>query len=67
MTKKGKSGIPELEDLKSFKERSSWSYKKISKHMGIHQQTIYFWFNGHFQPSSMALEKIKEFLRVYAY
>lgn len=67
MAKKTKPGIPEIEELRSFKERSSWSYQKISGHMGIHQQTIYFWLNGKYRPSDLALEKIKEFLRIYAY
>jgi len=67
MAKKQDSGVPEIEELRSFKDRSSWSFQKISKHMGIHQQTIFFWLSGRFKPSSMALEKIREFLRVYAY
>jgi len=67
MVKKEKPDIPELEELRSFKQRSSWSYQKISTHMGIHSQTIYFWLSGKYKPSSMAREKIREFLRVYAY
>jgi len=67
MIKKKRPDIPELEELRSFKDRSSWSYQKISNHMGIHSQTIYFWLSGKYQPSSLALEKVKEFLRVYAY
>jgi len=64
---KKKKEIPELEKLRSFKERSSWSYQKISNHMGIHSQTIYFWLSGKYKPSSLALEKIRRFLDVYAY
>jgi len=67
MVKKKKVEIPEVEKLRSFKERSSWSYSKISKHMGIHSQTIYFWLTGKYNPSSLALEKIRKFLDVYAY
>jgi len=67
MEKKEESGIPEIEELRNFKDRSSWSYQKISNHMGIHSQTIYFWLSGKYRPSSLALEKVKEFLRVYAY
>lgn len=59
--------IPEIEKLAKFKERSGWSYNKISVHMGIHSQTIYFWLKGRYNPSDLALEKVKEFLRVYAY
>lgn len=64
---KEKKEIPELQKLRSFKERSSWSYQKISNHMGIHSQTIYFWLSGKYNPSSLALEKIRRFLDVYAY
>lgn len=62
-----KRDIPEIKKLKSFKARSGWSYKKISVHMGIHHQTIYFWLAGKYQPSSLALEKIKKFLDVYVF
>ncbi|MBA7688668.1 hypothetical protein ES703_97157 [subsurface metagenome] len=64
---KKKIEIPELEKLRSFKDRSSWSYQKISSHMGIHSQTIYFWLAGKYKPSSLALEKIRKFLDTYAY
>lgn len=67
MAKKTKSDIPELEELRSFKDRSSWSYQKISNHMGIHSQTIYFWLTGKYRPSDLALDKLRTFLRVYAY
>ena len=67
MPKKTKTDIPELEELRSFKERSGWSYQKISNHMGIHSQTIFFWLSGKYQPSSLAVDKIRTFLRVYAY
>ena len=66
MKKKG-DPIPEIETLRSFKERSGWSYNKISALMGIHSQTIYFWLAGRHEPSDLALEKIKTFLRIYAY
>lgn len=59
--------IPEIEKLKSFKERSGWSYNKMSSLMGIHSQTIYFWLRGSYRPSSLALEKIRHFLDTYAY
>jgi len=65
--KKKKSQISEVEELRSFKDRSNWSYNKISAHMGIHSQTIYFWLAGKYKPSSLALEKIRKFLDVYAY
>ena len=65
--KKKKDSVPEIEKLRSFKERSGWSYQKISNHMGIHAQTIYFWLAGKYRPSSLALEKVRRFLDVYAY
>ena len=67
MPKKKKAEVPELEKLRSFKDRSGWSYQKISNHMGIHSQTIYFWLSGRYRPSSLAIDKLREFLRVYAY
>lgn len=67
MPKKKKPDIPELEELRSFKDRSGWSYQKISSHMGIHSQTIYFWLVGKYRPSSLAIDKLKTFLRIYAY
>jgi len=65
--KSKKPVIPEIEELRSFKERSSWSFHQISVHMGIHSQTIYFWLAGKYRPSSLALEKLQRFLKVYAY
>ncbi len=59
--------VTEVVKLKKFKERSGWSYNKISAHMGIHSQTIYFWLAGKYQPSNLALEKIRNFLNVYDY
>ena len=64
MAKKKKADIPEL---RSFKERSDWNYQKISNHMEIHSQTIYFWLSGKYKPSSLALDKLKRFLHVYDY
>ena len=64
---KKKKEIPEIERLRSFKKRSGWSYQKLGQYMGIHSQTIYFWMSGKHQPSGLAFEKIRRFLRVYAY
>jgi len=66
MAKKDDS-IPEVKKLKNFKKRSGWSYQKISTHMGIHSQTIYFWLTGKFKPSDLAKDKIKQFLNNYDY
>jgi len=57
----------DIEKLRSFKERSGWSYGKISKHMKIHSQTIYGWLSGKHAVSDIALDRLRKFLRVYAY
>jgi len=56
-----------IEKLRSFKERSGWSYKKLSEHMKIHSQTIYGWLAGKHDISDIALDRLRTFLRVYAY
>lgn len=65
--KKIDGSISKVKRLKSFKERSGWSYQKISSHMGMHSQTIYFWLTGKFKPSGLAEEKIRQFLNDYDY
>lgn len=55
----------ELEQLRQFKKKSRWSYKKIGKRMGIHPQTIVFWISGKHIPSRLAKEKIRQFLDEY--
>ncbi|MBA7611053.1 hypothetical protein ES703_18269 [subsurface metagenome] len=62
-----KKTITEIEKLDSFKKRSGWSYQKISNHMKIHPQTIYNWLNGKHAPSDIAMDRLRKFLRVYAY
>ncbi len=62
-----KKEIIEVEKLRSFKERSGWSYRKIGSHMAIHQQTIYFWLSGQHEPSQLALERVRRFLDAYVY
>jgi len=57
----------DIEKLRSFKKRSGWSYKKISKHMKIHPQTIYGWLGGKHDVSNIALDRLRKFLRVWAY
>jgi len=64
MTEK-KTNTNELEQLRQFKKKSRWSYKKISERMGIHPQTIVFWLIGKHHPSKMANEKIRRFLDEY--
>lgn len=57
----------DIEKLRSFKERSGWSYKQISKQMGIHPQTIYNWISGKHAISDIAADRLRTFLKVYAY
>lgn len=52
-----------VELLREFKKSSGWSYHKLSNHVGVHYQTIVDWFAEKTNPSLMALEKIKEFLK----
>lgn len=52
-----------LELLREFKKSSGWSYHKLSNHVGVHYQTIVGWLAGKCDPSLMALDRIKKFLR----
>lgn len=52
----------ELGFLKKFKERSGWSYDRISKEIGIHHQTVQGWFTGKYKPSQLSRKAIHEFL-----
>lgn len=64
---KEEARIPELEDLKKFKEDSNWTYQRISNLMGVHSQAVVFWIAGTYKPSKMAREKIRKFLEEYSY
>ena len=64
MTKK-ETAIPELEELRRFKEKSGWSYEKIGLRMGIHSQTIVFWLTGKHNPGKLALKELRLFLKEY--
>ena len=52
----------ELDLLKDFKEKSGWSYDRISKEVGIHYQTVQSWFIGKYRPGNLARKAIREFL-----
>jgi len=52
-----------IEFLREFKKSSGWSYHKLSNHLGVHYQTVFAWLSGKSNPSLMALEKIRKFLR----
>lgn len=49
--------------LKKFKEESGWSYQKLANHLGVHCQTVVCWFLKGSNPSPMARERIRKFLR----
>jgi len=57
----------EIERLKEFKEKSGWSYMKISNLMGVAVQSVINWIKGSHEPSSMAREKIRQFLADYSF
>lgn len=59
--------LNETERLKEFKEKSGWSYVKISNLMGIAVQSVTNWIKGNHKPSSMAREKIRQFLADYSF
>ncbi|MBE3143935.1 MAG: helix-turn-helix domain-containing protein [Planctomycetes bacterium] len=52
----------ELKLLRKFKERSGWSYDRISKEIGIHHQTVQGWFTGKNKPGQLSRKAIREFL-----
>ena len=52
----------DLDMLKKFKEKSGWSYDKISKEIGVHHQTIQGWFSGKYKPSQLARKTLRAFL-----
>ena len=52
----------ELEMLRSFKEKSGWSYDKMSKIIGVHSQTVQGWFSGKNLPSQLAKKAIRNFI-----
>lgn len=57
--------ISELDQLKEFKEKSGMTYPKMSKLIGVHEQSVFFWIKGKHSPSPMAREKIRAFLKTY--
>jgi len=53
----------ELERLKEFKKKSGWSYHRLAVALGIHYQTVSVWFVKEINPSPMAKERIRKFLK----
>lgn len=56
-----------VERLVEFKKESGWSYQKIANLLGIHPQTMVFWFNETYTPSRHVRPKVEEFLSTYSY
>jgi len=52
-----------LDQLKEFKKSSGWSYQQLSYSLRLHSQTVIGWFSGRCNPSPMATERIKKFLK----
>jgi len=52
----------ELQLLREFKKERGLSYDKIGHLLGVHGMTVYAWFTGKQQPSSMARRLITELL-----
>ena len=52
----------ELDGLKKFKEKSGWSYDRISKELGVHSQTVVGWFAGKYKPGNLARNLVRKFL-----
>ena len=54
----------EIRRLRIYKEKSGLSFDKLGKKLkGVHSHTIYEWFRGHQEPSSMAKDLINAFLK----
>lgn len=49
--------------LKKFRKESGWSYQKLANHLGVHNRTVMAWFIKGANPSPMAKERIRKFLR----
>ena len=62
---KKETEIPELEELRTFKKKSGWSYEKIGKRMGIHPQTVVFWLTNKHKPGKLATAVLCKFLKEY--
>ncbi len=54
--------MDELEKLKRFKERHSWTYGRLAEAMGLHYRTVEGWFLGKYKPGNLARRVIREFL-----
>ena len=53
----------EIERLKEIAKEKGLSYEKIGQALGVSFQTVYRWFKGEIEPSPLAMEKIKDFIK----
>ncbi len=52
----------EVEELKKFKNKSGWSYDRISKEIGAHHQTVLSWLTDKKKPGGLSRKAIRDFL-----
>lgn len=55
--------MEELEKLWKIKDRENLSDKDLEKELGVDRMTIWVWRKKGVNPSPLAMERIKEFLR----
>jgi len=56
----------EIKALREFKKRSGWSYQAIAEKLGVHQQAVFGWFAGKWQPNNLSRQAIRKFLKKYS-
>ena len=52
----------ELQLLRAHKEENGLSYEKLGQALGVHSMTVYNWFRGKQQPSTIARRLIASYL-----
>lgn len=57
-----KTETKEIQLLREHKKETSLSYEKIGQALGVHSITVYNWFRGFQQPSTMAKRLIRAYL-----
>jgi len=51
-----------IKSLKEYKDKNKLSDRELSRRLGVHWNTIFYWFHDMYQPSAMAKAKVQEFL-----
>jgi len=51
-----------IESLKEYKGKNKLSDRELSRRLGVHWNTVYYWLNDKYQPSALAEQRIREFL-----